>query len=267
MLKKICTFILLFVACFGFVGCGELSFEETPYGESPKTVGEIVSLYGEAQAGNIQLKAIYEGSITKNYGTTKKVNKLKYTIGKYGNNNYCIVEDTLSVNDVDLEIVKSVYYNNTKYTTRINIAGSQTTKTRQYFLTENINRDLIYSLFPVMYEDSIELTGHKQYNEENYYKLVLKKDCVNDEFVNPVIVKPTEVSGEAYFYNYAYEFGINKDGYLSYFVNEYSLIDSTFLTTNEPILTCISTFKITRPYGSNMFIDEPPPADSEFEPI
>ncbi len=261
MYKKICTFLLLLFVSFTFVGCGELSFEDTPYTESDKTNAEIISFYDEAHVGNLELNAKYEGTITQKYGTTTKVNKVTYIIGTYGSgskSNYCNVENQEIINDVVIKTVTDIYYKDWRYTTTHDTATDTTTKVKTPFFTENINRDLILTIFPRLYEESIELSGHKQYNNEHYYRISLTKQSVNDEFTNPVIIRPEDT----YIYNFAYEFGVNSGGYLAYIVNDYTLIDANSYNADDktytPILTYSSIFKLVPPYGSTMFMPEPP---------
>jgi len=264
MYKKLCSFFALVLVCLCFVGCGELSFEDTPYGTSDKTAAEIVSFYSEAQVGNLQLQAKYEGTVTEVYGTTTKVNKMKYILGKYGNFNYCSIENTESINGIVTKTTTDIYYKDYRYTTIEDVAAETTTKTKKFMSTNNTNRDTVYELFPVLYVDSIENTGYKMYDNEKYYKLTLTKKSVNDEFTDPVITVPTGY----YINSFGYEFGVNKAGYLAYIVNEYSLIDENYLENPNPVLTHTSIIKLVPPYGSTMYMPEPPSeSDTSYEEI
>lgn len=264
MYKKLCSFFALVLVCLCFVGCGELSFEETPYVASDKTTAEIVTFYNSSKAGNHGIKGKYEGTITEVYGTTTKVNKMKYILGEYGNSTYCSIENTESINGVVTKTTTDIYYNDYVFTTVVDAATETTTKTKRHTLTNNTKRDTVNTIFPSLYEDSIETTGHKVYNGEKYYKLSLTKKSVNDEFTNPVIDIP-----EGYYINsFGYEFGVNSSGYIAYFVNEYTLIDENYLENQTPVLTHTSVLKLVPPYGSSMYMPEPPSeSDTSYEEI
>lgn len=254
MYKKICSLLALILVSLCFVGCGELSFDETPYGDSPKTNAEIVTFYTQAKAACFQLQARYEGTVVQDYGTTHQVNKKKYTVGKYGNYDYCSIEDEESINGVVTKVTTQVWYKDYLYTTVEDKATETTEKTKQYTSTTNIRRNVINELFNDLYEDSIETTGYKQYDKTNYYKLTLTKKSVNDEFSYPLIDIP-----EGYYINsFGYEFGVNSNGYICYIVNTFSLIDESYMTTPSVVQTYTSSFKLMSPYGSSMYMPEPP---------
>ena len=109
---------------------------------------------------------------------------------------------------------------------------------------------MLLTIFPTLYEESIEETGHKEYNEEHYYKITLTKDSVNDEFTPPYL----EIPEETFITYYAYEYGVNKGGYLSYLVREYNLEDSS----RQTVATYKSTIKLIPPYGSDLYIGDAP---------
>ena len=250
ILKRITALMLMVLVSFAAFGCGELSFEDTPYGESDKTAGEIITFYNSAYAGNLQLKAKYEGSSTHVSGNTTTKTDYTYIIGKIGNDNYCKVDQNISVNGIPYQSISTIYYKDTKATATTSTVTGTTTKIKEYFRTDNINRDLLLTIFPTLYEESIELTGHKVYEEEHYYKVTLTKDSVNDEFSNPVLTIPENT----YITYYSYAFGVNKGGYISYFVLEYDLEDSSRTT----VATFTSTIKLIPPYGADMYIGEAP---------
>ena len=249
-LKKIAMLMIVALVSFAAFGCGELSFEDTPYSESDKTAAEIITFYNSAYAGNLQLKAKYEGTSTQISGNTTTKTDYTYIIGKIGNDNYCRVDQNISVNGIPYQTISTIYYKDTKATATSSTVTGLTTKVKEFFRTENINRDLLLTIFPILYEGSIEQTGHKVYAEEHYYKMILTKDSVNDEFTNPIITRPEDT----YITYYSQAFGVNKGGYISYFVLEYNLEDSS----RNTVATYTSTIKLIPPYGADMYIGEAP---------
>ncbi len=250
ILKKLAALSIVMFISFAAAACGEKSFEDTPYGESDKTTAEIITFYNSSYAGNLQLKAKYEGSSTHVSGATTTKTDYTYIIGKIGNDNYCKVDQNITVNGMPYQTISTIYYKDTKATATTSTVTGTSTKIKEYFRTDNINRDLLLTIFPALYEESIEQTGHKEYDEEHYYKMTLTKDSVNDEFTNPIITRPENT----FITYYAYEFGVNKGGYISYFVLEYNLEDSTRTT----VATFTSTIKLIPPYGADMYIGETP---------
>lgn len=252
MYKKILAAVVMALVAFVSFGCGELSFEETPYGKSDKEAVGIVEFYNEAFAGNLQLRAKYEGSSTHVSGSKTTRTDFKYIIGKIGNDNFCKVEEKVFINGQESSTTTTYYYQNTKAVETSSYVLGTSSKTKQYYFTDNINRDVLKTIFPTMYADSFETTGHKVYEEQHYYKVSLTKDSVNDEFSNPgsSIIKPEDT----YITLYSYQFGVNKSGYLSYFVLDYELQNSS----REVVATYTSTIKLIPPYGSDMYIGEAP---------
>ena len=257
---KIFSFVLLLLVMTFNTCCGELTFEETPYGASDKSAEGIVAYYDEAYAGNKDLSAKYEGESIHTQGDVVTKTKLKYLVGKLGNENYASIEKKISVNGIPTENILVVYYQDYKYTTHEVMATGTTTKTKEFMRTTNIQRDTLLEIFPTLYADSIETKGYKLYNDERYYRLVLSKNIVNDEFTEPIIIKPEGT----FVTHFSYAFGVNKKGYLAYMVHEYTLIDSSNLETNKNLATFISTIKLIPPYGpSSMTVIPPDPAEFE----
>lgn len=258
MLKKLLALVLIVLVSFASFGCGELSFEDTPYTKSDKSVAEIITFYNASYAGNLQLKAKYEGSSTLKSGSTTTKTEYKYIVGKIGNDNYCKIEEDITVNGIPSQTIVTIYYQDTKAVATTSTATGATTKIKEYYRTDNINRDLLLTIFPTLYAESIEKTGHKEYEEKHYYKLTLTKDSVNDEFTNPIITRPEDT----FITLYSYEFGVNKGGYLSYFVLDYELEDST----RKVVSTYTSTIKLVPPYGADMYIGEAPDFSDYVDP-
>ena len=255
---KIFSFVLLLLVATFNTGCGELTFEETPYGPSKKNAEAIVTYYNEAYAGTLDLSAKYEGESVHTQGDVVTKTKLKYIVGKLGNENYASIEEKVTVNGIPTGTTTTVYYQDTKFVINEVFATGTTTKTSAFYRTTNVQRETLVKIFPILYAESIETTGHKEYNEEQYYRIVLYKNIVNDEFSDPIIIKPegTFVS------HYSYAFGVNKKGYLSYIVHEYTLIDSSNLETAKDLATFTSTIKLVPPYGpSSMTVIPPNPSD------
>ena len=252
-MKKILAAVVMAVIAFVPFGCGELTFEQTPYTKSDKNEAKIVEFFEEAFAGNLQLRAKYQGSSTLVSGAKTTKTEFTYIIGKIGNDNYCKVEEKVFVNGQESHTTITIYYQNTKAVEHSSYILGTNSKTKEYFFTDNINRDLLRgNIFTTLYAESFETTGHKMYDGQHYYKVTLTKDSVNDERLLPgkFITRPEDT----FITLYSYEFGVNKGGYLSYFVNNYELQNST----RQVVSTFTSTIKLVPPYGSDMYIGEAP---------
>ncbi len=267
MFKKIFACLLItLVSVFSFTGCGELSFKQTPYGKSDKKDSEIVVFYNAAHAGNKQLKAKYVVNSTLVTGNTTIKTKYQYILGNIGDKAYCKIVEDVYENDVYKSMIETIYYQTTtdtgtpkngiKGVTSIDIATGTTIKTKCAVETTNIIRDTVNFLFPTLYAESFEKTGHKEYNKQHYYKIILTKESVNEDYIEPEIAVPENT----YCTLYSYAFGVNRKGYISYFTLDYELQDNS----REVVSTYTSLIEL-KEYGDEMYIGEPPVFDDYTE--
>ncbi len=243
-LLSICM-VLLLVVCIA--GCGKAGFDSVPYTLSLKTPELLVEDYTKAKAGTYPLTANYETTITTEYPQQEIVETrvIKTTIGNYQNNYYCRIEEIVSVGDNQTGSQLTILYGGWKYVSTYDVASSTTTKLKYPYTGIYPKENTLDTLYSAIDQEAIEEIYEKVYEQENYYRLVLKLYNVN---YSEDITRPEGT----YYSAYSYEFGINKSGYIHMF-NTYNtlLIDDWTIYRTQTIKTNL------KEYGPTLYIDPP----------
>ncbi len=247
MKKKFLSIVMALMLVICIAGCGKGGLDSVPYAASLKTAEDMTTEYNKAKVGTYQLTANYETVIENNYpqlNTTETIT-IKTTVGNFQNNYYCQTETITSVGSQEISSETVILYNGWKYVSVYDVASGSTTKTKTLYTGIYPREETLNKLYANIDQEAIEEIGEKVYEKEYYY--LLKQKLYNMNY-SDTITRPDGT----YYSSYAYEFGINKSGYIHLF-NTYNelIIDDWTVYRTQTIKT-----KLVE-YGANLFIEIP----------
>ncbi len=265
-MKKLKLFsVLIFAVVIApfFFGCGEATFDTTPWETSENTVEEIVEKFDDAKNFLLEVGLPVKFTTETTYTFSKKLDdsgedkvvKDTTTTLLYYESNTPTVAEVVKTRFEDNEKkneTSTIYYNNEgmSYTTITTFEDNKSEK--KYSATsilKNDERTFKEILSKVIFRaDDNALTSIKQktYKEVDYYQFLSSSSSIDGglALLNDKFNENKDLYSEPNFYevmdkrhdyvtNFSSEFGIDKIGYLKYFTFNYSVENSNDVRPGE----------------------------------
>lgn len=257
-MKKIKIFVflaLLIVVTPLFLGCGEATFESTPWVASESGVAQTITKLDEAKEFLHDVGLPVKFSTVTTYNLSKRLDdsgknltvREETTTTLYYKSREPSLAEVKTKRFVENEKTSEVttLYNNDEgkvYTTSVTFSGERSTTTYRVATYSKVDMTFNKILSQTIYtasEKSLTKVNQKTFNDINYYQLVSSSVSVesglavlNDSFSESASLyddpKLYEVFDKKHDYvlSYSAEFGVDGSGYLDYFAFNYSVSHS-----------------------------------------
>ncbi len=257
-MKKLKVFVFLALVALVtplFFGCGEATFESTPWVASESSVAETIAKLDEAKEFLHDVGLPVKFSTVTTYDLSKRLDdsgknvivREETTTTLYYKSrepNLAEVKTKRSIGSETLSEVTTLYDNDEGkvYTTSKSFSGEDETTTYRVATYSKVDMTFNKILSQTIYtakESALTSVNQKTFNDINYYQLVSSSvspesglAVLNDEFAESATLyddpKLYQVFDKKHDYvlNYSAEFGVDGSGYLDYFAFNYSVSHS-----------------------------------------
>lgn len=257
-MKKIKVFVFFaLVALISplFFGCGEATFESTPWVASESGVAEVMTKLDKAKEFLHDVGLPVKFSTVTTYNLSKRLDdsgknltvREETTTTLYYKSREPSLAEVKTTRFVENEKTSEIttLYNNDEgkvYTTSVTFSGEMPTTTYHVATYNKVDMTFNKILSQTIYtakESALTSVNQKTFNDINYYQLVSSSvssesglAVLNDSFSESASLyddpKIYEVFDKKHDYvlSYSAEFGVDNSGYLDYFAFNYSVSDS-----------------------------------------
>ncbi len=242
---------MVFLFPFSLVGCGEATFENTPWKSSTLSISDALTKVknNREYMDSSLLNVIYNTNITyKFYRTSdelfqnKTINENILTTLNYSssNNGKARVEKKRSENNTQTDYKNEFYdmKDGKKYSTQTKTVSEQTTTIyrEENFITSNAFINLLNNVIYDIKEDEMIVVEEKTFDNVDYYKFTSNAkssttglELINSNFTenidlqnSPTLFQIYDKSTD-YIISFTCEYGFNKSNYLVYSAINYTM--------------------------------------------